>query len=295
MDFSLDYTLRIVVLGSALLGAVSGILGTFAVLRRQGLVGDALAHAALPGICLAFMLTGERTPLILMTGAALTGWLGTLALLRLVRDTKLDEDAGLGIVLSVFFGIGIVLLTFIQRSEDAAQAGLDRYLFGQAATLLEEHVVTMTVLGAAALIVLGLLYKEFKVLTFDPTFAASIGLPAGRLNVILMSLVVVAIVIGLQTVGVVLMAALLVGPAAAARQWTQRLSGMIVVAGLIGAASGVAGAMISMSAERIPTGPMIILSLTVLVAVSLLFGRSRGLFWEWLRQRRSRPALETGQ
>ncbi len=295
MDLFTDYTLRIVVLGSALLGAVSGILGTFAVLRREGLVGDALAHAALPGICLAFMVTGARTPLILMIGAALSGWLGTLVLLRLVRDTKLEEDAGLGIVLSVFFGVGIVLLTFIQRGENAAQAGLDRYLFGQAATLLEEHVITMSVLGLAALVVLALLYKEFKVLTFDPTFAASIGLPAGRLNVILMSLVVVAIVIGLQTVGVVLMAALLVGPAAAARQWTDRLRNMILISGLIGAVAGATGALISVSAERIPTGPMIILSLTVLVVFSLLFGRARGLVWEWLRPRRVQPAPEVGR
>lgn len=285
-DLLFDYTLRNVALGSALLGVVSGVLGCFAVLRRQGLLGDALAHAALPGICLAFLLTGSKAPLALMFGAALAGWLGALLLLYIVRRTPLGEDAALGIVLSVFFGFGIVLLTFIQRTGDANQAGLDKYLFGQAATLVWENVLTMGVLGALALAVVGVLYKEFKLITFDPGFAASLGFGTRRLSVLLTSLIVVAIVIGLQTVGVVLMAAMLVGPAAAARQWTNRLSRMIALAAVFGAASGVSGALISISESRIPTGPMIILSLTVIVVISLLFGSARGLAWEWLASRR---------
>ncbi len=285
-DLIFDYTLRNVALGSALLGVVSGVLGTFAVLRRQGLLGDALAHAALPGICLAFLLTGLKTPLVLMLGAALSGWLGTYLLLHLVRQTPLGEDAVLGILLSVFFGFGIVLLTFIERTGDANQAGLDRYLFGQAATLVEEHVVTMAVLGLIALLVVAVLYKEFKLITFDPGFAASVGLGRPAVSLLLTSLVVVAIVIGLQTVGVVLMAAMLVGPAAAARQWTNRLSRMLLLAALFGAAAGVSGALLSVSVERLPTGPMIILSLTAIVLVSLAFGSARGLVWEWWRGRR---------
>lgn len=285
-DVVLDYTLRNVALGSALLGVVSGVLGCFALLRRQGLLGDALAHAALPGIGLAFLLTGSKAPLVLMAGAALAGWLGALLLLHIVRRTPLDEDAALGIILSVFFGFGIVLLTFIQRTGDANQAGLDKYLFGQAATLVWEDVLTTSMLGAAALAVVGILYKEFKLITFDPGFAASLGFGTRRLSVLLTSLIVVAIVIGLQTVGVVLMAAMLVGPAAAARQWTDRLSRMILLAALFGAASGVSGALISVSASRIPTGPMIILSLTAIVLISLFFGSARGLAWEWLRNRR---------
>lgn len=285
-DLLFDYTLRNVALGSALLGVVSGVLGCFAVLRRQGLLGDALAHAALPGICLAFLLTGSKAPLALMFGAALAGWLGALLLLYIVRRTPLGENAALGIVLSVFFGFGIVLLTFIQRTGDANQAGLDKYLFGQAATLVWENVLTMGVLGALALAVVGVLYKEFKLITFDPGFAASLGFGTRRLSVLLTSLIVVAIVIGLQTVGVVLMAAMLVGPAAAAQQWTNRLSRMIALAAVFGAASGVSGALISISESRIPTGPMIILSLTVIVVISLLFGSARGLAWEWLASRR---------
>jgi manganese/zinc/iron transport system permease protein len=274
-----------VALGSALLGIVSGALGTFAVLRRQGLLGDALAHAALPGICLAFMLTGQKTPILLMLGAAVSGWLGTLALMYIIRHTALDEDAALGIVLSVFFGFGIVLLTFVQRSGNANQAGLDKYLFGQAATLVAENVRTMSILGALAIAVVVILYKEFKLITFDPSFAASIGFGASWVSILLTFLIVIAIVIGLQTVGVVLMAAMLIGPAAAARQWTNHLDRMIMLSSAFGALSGVGGALISVSQSGLPTGPMIILVMTVLVVVSLAFGSARGLFWDWLHHR----------
>lgn len=290
-DVIYDYTLRNVALGSALLGIVGGVLGSFAVLRRQGLLGDVLAHAALPGICLAFMLTGSRTPLVLMLGAAFSGWIGTLIILKVVRDTRISEDTALGVVLSVFFGLGVVLLTRIQHSNDAGQAGLDRYLFGQAATLVQENVVTMAVLGGVALFVVALLFKEFKLLSFDPDFAASIGYPVGRLNVLLTSLIVVAVVIGLQTVGVVLMAAMLIGPAAAARQWTNRLSVMVILSAVFGAAAGVAGAMISVTASRVPTGPMVILCMTAIVMVSLLFAPERGIVWDAMRQRYTRRRI----
>lgn len=278
-------------MGSALLGLVGGVLGTFAVLRRQGLLGDALAHAALPGIALAFMLTGSKTPIVLMLGAGITGWLGTLAILRIVGDTRLSEDAALGIVLTVFFGLGVVFLTYIQHSGNASQAGLDRYLFGQAATLVQEHVVTMAILGAIALSIVALLFKEFKILSFDPEFAASIGYPIGPLNVLLTSLIVVAVVIGLQTVGVVLMAAMLIAPAAAARQWTNRLGAMVLLSASFGALSGVVGAMISVSARRLPTGPMVILVATAIVVTSILLAPERGIVWNGLRRRRMRRAF----
>ncbi len=284
LELLTDYTLRNVALGSALLGIVSGVLGCFAVLRRQGLLGDALAHAALPGICIAYLLTGSKTPIVLLLGAAVAGWLGTLAILRIVRETRIKEDAALGIVLSVFFAFGTMLLTFIAKRNDAQQAGLDKFLFGQAAALIEEHIVTMAILGGIALVIVALLYKEFKVLTFDAQFAQSIGLNTNLLSVLLTSLIVVAVVIGLQTVGVVLMAAMLVGPAVAARQWTNRLSQMVVLSAAFGAASGISGALISVSQARIPTGPMIILSLTVIVLVSLFLAPNRGLAWEWRRR-----------
>jgi manganese/zinc/iron transport system permease protein len=290
-DLIFDYTLRNIALGSALLGIVGGVLGSFALLRRQSLLGDALAHAALPGICVAFMLTGSKAPPLLLLGAGLAGWLATFAILRIVRDTRISEDAALGIVLTVFFGVGIMLLTFIQHSGAGNQAGLDQYLFGQAATLVQDQVITMAILGGAALVIVGLLFKEFKLLTFDPLFAATIGLPVGRLHVLLTSLIVVAVLIGLQTVGVVLMAAMLIAPAAAARQWTERLGVMLILSAIFGALAGVTGALISVSDTQLPTGPMVILSATAITIVSLLFGSARGIVWEALRNRRNRRSL----
>ncbi len=291
-DLFFDYTLRNIALGSAILGLVGGVLGSFAVLRRQSLLGDALSHAALPGICLAYMLTGTRTSLVLLIGAGITGWLGTLLILMIVRETRIAEDAALGIVLSVFFGIGIMLLTFIQQSNDANQAGLDKYLFGQAATLVQDQVVTMALLGSIALGFVFALFKEFKLLSFDPDFAGTLGFPTRRLNILLTSLTVVAVMIGLQTVGVVLMAAMLIAPAAAARQWTNRLSRMLVLAALFGMLAGVSGALISVSQARLPTGPMVILSASMIVIFSLLFAPARGIVWDTLRRRRDRGRLQ---
>jgi len=256
------------------------------VLRRQGLLGDALAHAALPGICIAFLLTGSKSPVVLLIGAGIAGWLGTLVILRVVRDTRISEDSALGVVLSVFFGFGIMLLTFIAKRNDANQAGLDKFLFGQAAALVASDVALMALLGGVALLIVVLLYKEFKLLTFDPGFALSLGYNTRQLSVLLTSLIVVAVVIGLQTVGVVLMAAMLIGPAVAARQWTNRFSTMIILAGVFGALSGLSGALLSVTQTRIPTGPMVILSMTAITFISIIFAPNRGIFWDWLRRKR---------
>ncbi|MCC6704825.1 MAG: metal ABC transporter permease [Thermomicrobiales bacterium] len=290
-DLIFDYTLRNVALGSALLGIVSGVLGSFAVLRRQGLLGDTLSHAALPGICIAFLLTGSKDSLVLLIGAAIAGWIGSLLMLWVVRETVLSEDAALGIVLSTFFGVGIVLLSVIQHRNDANQAGIDRYLFGQAAALIERNVITFAVLGGAALFILFLLYKEMKLFTFDPAFGDTIGFNSTLLSVLMTTLLVIAIAIGLQTVGVVLMAAMIIGPGAAARQWTNRLGVMLVLGGIFGAAAGICGAVLSVTESGLPTGPMIILSLTVIVVISLLFGSAQGILRDGFQQRRNRRNL----
>ncbi|MGI9174257.1 MAG: metal ABC transporter permease [Rhodothermales bacterium] len=290
-DLFTDYTLRTVALGAAVLGITSGALGTFAVLRGQSLLGDAISHAALPGIALAFLLTGSKAPLVLVLGAALSGWFGTLVLMGITGRTRVPYDAALGLVLSVFFGVGLVLLTFIQRLPLGSQAGLDKFLFGQAAALVERDVVVIAVLGAAALLFTVLFWKEFKLLAFDRAFGESLGLPMGALDVGLTTLLVIAIVVGLQTVGVVLMSAILVAPASAARQWTDRLGWMMVLAALVGAVAGVTGALISASVPRLPTGPTVVLCAGVMVIVSLLFAPRRGLVAAWLRTRRNRTNL----
>jgi manganese/zinc/iron transport system permease protein len=290
-DLFFDYTLRTVALGSATLGIVSGALGSYAVLRKQSLLGDAMSHAALPGVVLAFVLTRSKEPFVLMLGALLAGWLGTLAMLAIIRGTRLKDDTALGLVLSVFFGFGLMLLTFVQRLPDASQAGLDKFLFGQAATLLARDVIAMAALGGVVLAGVALLWKEFKLLSFDPGFAASLGFPVRLLDVLLTTLLVVAIVVGLQTVGVVLMSAMVVAPAVAARQWTQRLSVMVALAAGFGALAGVAGAVISSAAAGLSTGPTIVLCISALVLISLLLAPERGLLPGWLRHRRNRRRL----
>ncbi len=286
-----DYTLRTVALGTAVLGLVSGTLGAFAFLRRQSLIGDAISHAALPGVVLAFMLTGIKGPAVLMAGAAAAGIAGVLLVIAVTRSTRIKQDAALGIILSVFFGFGLMLLTFLQRDPNARQAGLNHFLFGQAATLLGGDVLMMAIFGGAALFLLALFWKEFKLLSFDRDFGASLGFPMPLLEVGITLLLVVAIVIGLQAVGVVLMSAMIVAPAAAARQWTDRLGLMVVLSGLFGAAAGVAGTAISGLASGLSTGPVIVLCISAIAAFSLLFGASRGIVWAWLRRQRNRQAL----
>ena len=288
-----DYTIRTVALGAAVLGIVAGALGTFALLRRQSLLGDAMSHAALPGVLIAFMLTGSKAPLVLVLGAAVAGVLGTFLLLTITRYSRIKEDAALGIILSVFFGFGLMLLTFLQRNPTAAQAGLNSILFGQAATLLVSDVITMAVFGGAALLALVVLWKEFKLLSFDRDFGSSLGYPMTVLDMALTTLLVIGVVIGLQAVGVVLMSALIVAPAAAARQWTDRLSVMLVVASTFGAIAGVAGALLSSLGQGLSTGPVVVLVISAIVLVSRIFGAARGLVWSWARRQRSRRTLRT--
>jgi len=290
-----DYTLRTVALGAGTLGIVSGSLGAFAMLRRQSLLGDAMSHAALPGVVLAFMLTGQKTPAVLMAGAAIAGLIGTLFMVAINRYTRIKEDSALGIILSVFFGFGLLLLTFLQRNPDARQAGLNHFLFGQAATLLVHDVIVMAIFGGVALALMLLFWKEFKLLSFDRDFGSSLGFPMVGLEILMTVLLVIAIVVGLQAVGVVLMSAMVVAPAAAARQWTNRLGVMVALAALFGAVGGISGAVISSTGAGLSTGPVIVLSVSAIVLFSLLFAPNRGLIWQWIARQRNRQRLQTEQ
>jgi len=290
-DLVFDYTLRTVALGSGLLGLASGVLGSFAVLRRQSLLGDTVSHTALPGIALAFLVTGSKAPLVMLLGAALAGWIGMLLVLAIIRTTRLTSDSAFGITLSVFFGFGLVLLTFIQKQPNARQAGLEKFLFGQATALMQGDVIVMAITSALLLLLVVLFFKEFKLIAFDSDYGATIGFPVRAIDFGLTSAIVVAIVLGLQTVGVVLMSAMVVAPAAAARQWTDRLSRMVLLAALFGALSGIAGAVISSSTARLPTGPVIVLCASALVLLSLTLAPNRGLLWQLWRRQRNRRRL----
>lgn len=280
-----DPNARWVLAACVLLGLSSGVLGCFALLRRHSLLGDAVAHASLPGICLAFLVVGTKSIALFLIGAAVSGLLAALCIHAITKYSRIKEDSALGLVLTVFFGFGIVLLTMIQHSEMGNQSGLDSFLFGKAASLIGADVKVMTGTAGVLLATSFLLFKEFKLLSFDPGFGRGLGLPMGLINTILMTLIVAAVVIGLQAVGVVLMAAMLITPALAARYWTERLDRMIVIAGVFGGASGFVGTYVSTLTENMPTGPVIVLSATALFLFSMFFAPRRGLLLKLWKRR----------
>ena len=287
-----DYTLRTITLGTAILGAVCGMLGSFAVLRKQSLLGDAISHAALPGIAIAFLITGAKESNTLLIGALVSGLIGTFWIRGIITKTHLKSDTALGLILSLFFGFGMLLLTFIQKQPNANQAGLDKYLFGQAATLVESDVWFMAIVTGICLLVLLLFWKEFKLLLFDADYTKTLGFNTKFIDILITSFIVLAIVLGLQTVGVVLMSAMLLAPAAAARQWTNSLSVMVVLASVFGAFSGVFGTAISASQNNLSTGPVIVIVAGVFVLISFVFSPSRGLLFRQIRFIKNRRDLE---
>ena len=287
-----DYTLRTITLGTAVLGAICGMLGSFAVLRKESLLGDAISHAALPGIALAFLITGAKDTNVLLLGALVSGLIGTFWIRSMTSKTHLKSDTALGLVLSLFFGFGMLLLTFIQKQPNANQAGLDKYLFGQAATLVEKDVQLMLIVTGISLFILLLFWKEFKILLFDADYTKTLGFNTKFIDILITFFIVLAIVMGLQTVGVVLMSAMLLAPAAAARQWTNSLGVMVFLAAIFGAFSGVFGTAISASQNNLSTGPVIVLVAAVFVLISFIFSPGRGLLFREIRFRNNRRDLQ---
>lgn len=287
-----DYTLRTITIGTAILGAVCGMLGSFAVLRKQSLLGDAISHAALPGIAIAFLVIQAKDNSVLLLGALLSGLLGAFWIKSIVSKTHLKSDTALGLILSLFFGVGMLLLTFIQKQPNANQAGLEDYLFGQAATLLESDVWFMVWVTTICLLILLLFWKEFKLLLFDADYTKTLGFNIKFLDVLITSFIVVAIILGLQTVGVVLMSAMLLAPAAAARQWTNSLAIMVMLAAIFGAFSGVIGTAISANYQNLSTGPVIVLIATIFVLISFVFSPIRGLLFREIRFWKNRNDLK---
>lgn len=280
-----DPNIRWILLGSMILGLSSGVIGSFAYLRKQSLLGDALAHATLPGVCIAFLLTGSRSIVYFLIGAFFASLLATFLIGYIKRNTRLKQDASLGIVLSVFFGLGIVLLTYIQHSGAGNQSGLDTFIFGQIASMVRSDVYTIGIISFLLIVICALFFKEFKLLSFDPGFAKGMGFPVAFLDQFMMLLIVVAVVIGIQVVGVVLMVALLITPAVAARYWTDKLHVMVIISGVFGMFSGLAGSLIGVMGRSLPTGPIIVLVATGLFILSLLFAPKRGIVAKILLRR----------
>ncbi|MEK4520147.1 metal ABC transporter permease [Psychrobacillus sp. FSL W7-1457] len=274
-----------VLAGAILLGIAAGLNGTFAFLQKQSLVGDAAAHAALPGIALAYLIFEKKDLPILMIGAAITATLSVYMIQWIVNHSKLKADAAIGLILSVFFGIGIVLITIVNQSGTGNQSGLNDFIFGKAATMAKSDLIWLS--GSALLIIAMclLFFKEWKLMIFDPVFAKGIGLPIERLRILLTALTVLTIVTGIQAVGVILMAAMLIIPAAAARFWSSHLGVILVTSAFFGALSGALGTMISSLRTGLSTGPIIVLAAASLFLISYFFAPTRGLLSK-LRKKR---------
>ncbi|MBI1322368.1 iron chelate uptake ABC transporter family permease subunit [bacterium] len=268
----LRYNTLIILAGTSLLGLVSGLVGTLAVLRRRALAGDALAHATLPGLCIAFLVVGHRHLPSLLLGAACTGLFGLACVSILCRSSRIKDDAALALVLGVFFGAGIVLSRWIQnRATEGSKAGLDSFLLGKTSGMILADVELIAAVSAFVLIVIVALFKEFQVTLFDTAFARATGWPTGTMDLLLMLLIGLVVVAGLPSVGVVLITSLLVIPAAAARFWTDRFETMALISSILGMIACVSGVVISTLIEDLPTGALMTLCATGLFVVSALF------------------------
>jgi manganese/zinc/iron transport system permease protein len=277
-----DYNTRVVALGTTLLGVASGVIGSFTLLRKRALVGDAISHATLPGIALAFIVatvlgySGKTLP-ILLGGATISGVCGLALVLLMRRVTRIKEDAALGIVLSVLFGLGVVLLSAAQRMSDGNSAGLESFIYGKTASMIASDAWLILVSAAFVLVGCLLLFKELRLLCFDEGYAASQGWAVLLLDIAMMAMVVVVTVVGLQAVGLVLIIAFLIIPAAGARFWTERLSRMVLFSALAGGLSGLAGALTSAVVPDVPSGATIVIVSAIIFFFSMLFGSSRGV------------------
>ena len=286
-----SYTTQMVLLGTALLGLASGIAGTFAVLRKESLIGDGLSHAALPGVVIAFLLTGIKDIEVLIAGAALSSiaaaWLITIT----VENSKIKFDGALATILSAFFGLGMVLLTYLQSLNNAGQAGLSKFIFGQAATILARDVYITSAAALIIIVLTALFWKELKLISFDVEYAKTLQIPVTFTLILYRSLLIMTIIIGIQSVGAILISSLLIAPAVGARQWTNKLGTMCILAGFFGMLSAMGGTLWSTSVQKLPTGPAIIVILSVIVLLSLIFAPNRGILWQIRKNRQSKRAL----
>ena len=280
-----DSSITWVVLGITLLGIGSAYVGTFSFLDKKALLGDAISHAVLPGICLGFILAGEKNPVYIVTGAFLSGALATFLSSWLKKNTKLSEDTIIATILSVFFGFGIVLLTGLQKSGNPEIAGLNSFIFGNAIGISETDLMIYGGLSLTIIVVLTLLLKEFRLMVFDPNYGKAIGFPMEAIRFLFNVLMILAVVIGIQAIGVVLMAALLITPGAAARFWTDRLNPLLILAASFSILSGILGTYISFVLPQMPTGPWVVVFLPLIALLSFMFSPKSGIVFRYFSRR----------
>lgn len=272
-----------VLLSTMILGIAAGTIGCIAYWKRESLLSDSLAHAALPGVVIAFLLVQEKNLFILIFGAAISALIGAAFIEWITSSTRITEDTAMGMVLSVFYGLGIMLLAIANRTAAGNQSGLDKFIFGQAATMVRTDVYTMLALALLVVIIVIICFKEWKIFLFDPEFAKGLGLSLKGMNTLYLAVLISTIVVGIQAVGVILIAALLIIPSVSARYWTDSFKTMVILSAFIGGASGVAGTLISAIGKGWPTGPFIVIVAGSIFIISLVFGKAKGLLWQYLQ------------
>ncbi|MEH7237598.1 metal ABC transporter permease [Bacillus sp. JJ1562] len=280
-----------VLFSTLLLGIASGLVGCLAYWKKQSLISDALSHAALPGVVIAFMLFQMKDLFVLIFGAGISALLGALLIILIKSTTRITEDTAMGMILSVFFGGGIVLLTLVNRTAQGNQAGLDTFIFGQAASMISSDVILMSILAIVVIMIIIVGFKEWKLFLFDPHFAKGLNLSIKGLNLIYLLLLVMTIVIGIQAVGVILMSALIIIPPVSARYWTHSFKTMMWLSGIFGGVAGAIGTTISTLGTSLPTGPFIVITSGTIFLISLFFGRKKGMVVEYIMRRNKQKEI----
>jgi len=278
----LDQTVFLICLGTGILGSMAGIVGCWLFLQHKSLFGDTISHATFPGITAVFFLTHVKHPALLLGGGLCSALMGAYCIQTIQQQTTLKKDTVLGIILASSFGIGTIILSKIQSMTDAHQAGLSKYLLGNPATMMHEDIV-MIVVGSIITLALTVRFiLPYSIILFDETYAKTVGIPASKLSWIMLIPTTVTIVFGLQAVGIILMSALLINPAAAAYQWTKNFITMMLLAAFFGASCAIIGTFISCSYQNLSTGPIIVIVATTITALSILFS-PQGMIISWYK------------
>ncbi len=286
------YTVFYVTLGTSLLAGVAAVVGTFFFVQKKSLIGDAASHAMFPGLCLGFFLAGERDPIYLFGGAFIAGFLSILMVDLISSKSKIKLETSIAIVLSVFFGFGTLLFSIIQQYKMPGQSGLQYFLLGKASSLMKKDIVYICIFSTIILLSVVLCYKEFRLVCFDKSFARSIGYHTKLISFFLDLLVIFAIVLGVQCVGITLMSAMLVTPVAAARYWRDCLAKVICLAGILGFVSGFIASLVSYAIPCMPTGPCVIVVISLIAFCSFLFSPFRGIIRTLWRRRKYKIKME---
>lgn len=297
-EFFANHTYRMVFLGTTVIGLVAGALGTFAYLRKQSLISDVISHSALPGTLLAFLAAvtvfgiDGRNMVVLIIGAMIVGTIAAMFANAVTNSTKIRIDTSMAVTLTIFFGAGMLLMRIIANGAFPGKGGIQDYLFGNASVMTIADLRTSIIIGAIAIAVMLLFWKEFALRSFDADHATVLGLNARVVDTLMFTTIVIAIVIGVKSVGLVLMVAFMVTPPAAARQWTSTLGGMVSLSAIFGGVGSGIGAYLSIAVTNVPTGPLIVLTLFAIFVVSLVLSPRRSIVIAALTRLRARKALQ---